>query len=538
MKRFLYILMVALMALTTLSCNKEKEKEYQYNIMTGGVKDITKTSAILCGGIEYYHLVGGNKVLFSDWDKFEFDEVGFYLSKTEEVDPSTSTRLISDGEGDYEFPYNFSVKATGLDPGTVYYYIAFLKVSSGEIIDNEGAGSFTTKELPVDDLTLDPDSATMEVGETLTITPSFTPSNASNKTLKWYSSQTRVATVENGVVTAHAPGDADISAWTQDGSDIVKRCQITVNPPRLVQTLVLDPVSARLAVNETLTITATVTPSDATYKELEWSSSRPDIAMVEKGVVKALAPGGAIISAKTLDGSNIETTCTVNVKAPYTANGVDLGLGVLWGDRNLGANTPEDFGEYFAWGETETKDKFTQFNYSLSPLKSNGAPYLIAYCPVNKSSEWNYEAKPDGPDGLTQLLPEHDAASVLLKGKWRMPTLDEMLTLLALHDDSEHYVWENWSKAVGADGKEVLDLNGNIIYGIRITQKSTGHSIFLPAAGSNGGDQAGSWGAYWTSSLYVNQPWYAWHLGLGPGGADKDCRLRYAGFSIRPVCDK
>jgi hypothetical protein len=100
---------------------------------------------------------------------------------------------------------------------------------------------------------------------------------------------------------------------------------------------------------------------------------------------------------------------------PSKAQAVDLGLSVKWASCNVGATFPEDFGDYFAWGEAETKEEFDTFdgNYKWGNLDHGDPP--IKY---------------NLTDGLTTLLPEDDAAQVHWGGKWRMPSLDEIQELV------------------------------------------------------------------------------------------------------------
>ena len=215
---------------------------------------------------------------------------------------------------------------------------------------------------------------------------------------------------------------------------------------------------------------------------------------------------------------------------------VDIGLVVdgktiKWASFNLGASKEYEYGNYYAWGETEAKDVYSHTNYKHA-IAVGDQFKLIAYCPKDLVDYWDSSIKPDGPDGVLQLLPSDDAANVHLGGKWRLPTKEEFQALLELKNDTEHYEWEKWA-AVNAGGKEV--------YGLKITQKSTGNSIFFPAAGScNGsdiGDGAGVEGEYWASSLDVNFPIASYDLIFDANGAYYFGGHRYCGLSIRPVSE-
>lgn len=229
---------------------------------------------------------------------------------------------------------------------------------------------------------------------------------------------------------------------------------------------------------------------------------------------------------------------------------VDLGLasGVKWASFNLGASKDYEYGDYYAWGETQT------YYSSLDPLtwrdgKSDGYGWnvyswcngagnkLTKYCPKDKSTYWDVTGK--DPDGEVKLLPSDDVAHVKLGGKWRMPTLDDIDELLALKTN-EDYNWEKWALAKDANGNEVKDEWGNVVRGIRITRKSTGAALFLPAAGYNGasvGMRAGSWGDYWSSSLSTAYPEYAYDLLFDSADSDWNSSGRYFGLTVRPVSE-
>ena len=172
---------------------------------------------------------------------------------------------------------------------------------------------------------------------------------------------------------------------------------------------------------------------------------------------------------------------------------VDLGLpsGLLWATRNVGADTPEDYGDYFAWGETQPKDTYDWSNYQYS----NGGyfnndvfiPYLTKYC---NNSNYGYNGF---TDNLTTLLPEDDAATANWGNDWRMPTKEEWDELW---DNTTH----TWTIQNGVNGTLFIASNGN--------------SLFLPAAGycttSSSPYSAGTYGYYWSSSLYTSNPSKAW----------------------------
>ena len=189
---------------------------------------------------------------------------------------------------------------------------------------------------------------------------------------------------------------------------------------------------------------------------------------------------------------------------------VDLGLpsGLLWATCNVGATSPEDYGDYFAWGETTTKDEYDWSNYQ----HCNGSnTTMTKYCT-------NADYGNNGfVDNLTVLFPEDDAATANWGGNWRMPTNAEWEELY----NNTTVVWTTQN---GVNGHLFTATNGN--------------SIFLPAAGycSNGSlNDAGSYGYYWSSSLNTGYPSSAWCFYFNSGNYFMINYYRYFGRSVRPV---
>lgn len=196
-----------------------------------------------------------------------------------------------------------------------------------------------------------------------------------------------------------------------------------------------------------------------------------------------------------------------------TENGygyVDLGLSVKWATCNVGANNPEDYGDYFAWGETTTKSTYSWSTYKYC---NGSSSTLTKYC--NNSSYGNNGFT----DNKTQLELSDDAARANWGGAWRMPTDAEWTELY------EQCTW-TWTTQKGMNGYKVMS-------------KSNGNSIFLPAAGCRYDsllDDAGRFGDYWSSSLYADYPNDAWYVYFDFGNVSRDGSYRYDGQSVRPVC--
>ena len=171
-------------------------------------------------------------------------------------------------------------------------------------------------------ITLSQNNASLHVGETVTLTATVTPDNTTNKAVTWKSSNTSVATVENGKITAVALGEATITATTADGTNLSASCKVTVEPTK-VTSITLSKNTASLHVGETVTLTATVKPDDATDKTVTWKSSNDAVATVDNGKVTAVALGEATITATTADGTNLTATCAITVN-PIKAASITL----------------------------------------------------------------------------------------------------------------------------------------------------------------------------------------------------------------------
>lgn len=166
---------------------------------------------------------------------------------------------------------------------------------------------------PVQSVGLNKTELALEVGKTGTLEAKVEPSDATNKNVTWSSSNSEVATVDNGVVTAVSAGTAIITVTTEDGAKTAT-CKVTVNAPQTVPVtgVTLDKTSLDLKTGDNTTLTATVNPESATNKDVTWISDKPEIAAVEGGTVTAKAAGTAIIAVTTVDGGKI-ATCKVTV---------------------------------------------------------------------------------------------------------------------------------------------------------------------------------------------------------------------------------
>ena len=198
---------------------------------------------------------------------------------------------------------------------------------------------------------------------------------------------------------------------------------------------------------------------------------------------------------------------------------VDLGLpsGTLWATCNVGADNPEDYGLYFAWGETtgytsDTSDGHS-YNWANYQWCNGSSSTFTKYC---YNSSYGYDGF---TDTLTELEPEDDAAYVNWGSEWRMPSYDQIQELL-----NSSYTTTTWTTVNGVNGRLVTGSNGN--------------SIFLPAEGYRNEASlynAGSGGSYWSRTLYASDPSYVCYLSFNSSGIYTGRSSRYYGRSVRPV---
>ena len=203
---------------------------------------------------------------------------------------------------------------------------------------------------------------------------------------------------------------------------------------------------------------------------------------------------------------------------------VDLGLpsGLRWATCNVGAETPEDYGDFFSWGETQPKNCYSEFSYIYYHIlwgeEEDYSISLTKYC-----TDSNYGLT----DNQTVLLPEDDAARANWGVGWRMPTKEEWQELY----ENTTCIWTTWN---GVRGRLFTSTNGN--------------SIFLPAAGYRDdydydwGDEgcenlvySGSYGGYWSSSLRAVTPFYASGFYFNSGNYAMGNYYRHNGRSVRAV---
>ncbi len=219
------------------------------------------------------------------------------------------------------------------------------------------------------------------------------------------------------------------------------------------------------------------------------------------GAIPAITDNGYLTS-----GIDVTVITKVNPGDEGYHFSVDLGLpsGLLWATCNVGADSPEEYGDYFAWGETHPKVYYGWDNYQ------HGYNYsLTKYCSISGYGNNGFT------DNLTTLLPEDDAATANWGPVWRMPTMEEF-------EELYNNTTVTWTTQNGVNG--------------RLFTASNGNSLFLPNAGARGETKDYvDCGCYWSSSLSTDFPNCAWYFEFS-----SDCHIwdyvRYYGFTVRPVC--
>ena len=257
---------------------------------------------------------------------------------------------------------------------------------------------------------------------------------------------------------------------------------------------------------QTALITATVTPENATDKRVLWKSSDESVAKVSNGVVESVKEGTATITATTYAGGFVASCAVSFPKVEVDSRAVDMygssDKTIYWSSVNFGAENPQDFGSFLAWGELDPKSEYNWGSYMVK---------LIGWCGTDK-------------DPLKGIASISNTANDVVKAKWgegwRMPTAAEVYRLISAN------TW-TWTSNEG-------------VYGYNVENPTSGKSIFLPVGGYY--DDAkhaheGAKGRYWTATA-GDAVYNAYSLDFNSDEYTLDQHARNLGFVIRPVLDK
>lgn len=358
---------------------------------------------------------------------------------------------------------NSAGKVTAVAQGT-----AVIKATAKDN-SNQSASCTITVKKHITGITLDYTSLTLYTGKTQQLKATVQPSNADVNSISWTSSNSNVATVSSsGVVEGIREGTATITASANDGSGVKATCKVTV--VLSVSDIIFNSENLGLVEGDVVTLNYSISPSNAYNKAVTWTSSNTSIVTVNSnGKITALKKGKATITAVAQDGSGAYGTCFIIVSRKCPSNAVDLGLTnkdgykVYWAKCNVGASSPEGIGNYYAWGETETKSTFSKETY-----------------------KWYQNSKYVNPGGLSDISrSEYDVAHVKMGSEWHLPNLDDQQTL------NNGCTWVKTT------------LNG--VVGLKGTGPN-GNTIFFPYTGyknKNGLTNENFSGFYWES-------WQGW----------------------------
>jgi len=418
-------------------------------------------------------------------------------------------------------------------------------------------------------MTINKTQAALVVGESLTLNSTVLPSNAFPRTPTWTTSNPAVATVSGGMVTAVGIGECDIVAACLDKEAV---CHVTVTEIQVQITLdkheakVLPnhiiTITPSMSPHET---TLKVTSSNPAVAAARLVGGIVQVVGLTEGTTTVLVasedglaiPDACLVTVYTELGDvnadgfvNIgDVTSLINYLLSNDSAGynvaqadtnrddkisigdvtglinyllsgawpwwepdyVDLGLpsGTLWATCNVGADSPEDYGDYFAWGETEPKEVYSWETYKWC---NGSSSTLTKYC---TDSSYGYNGF---VDNKTELDPEDDAAYVNWGPSWRMPSLEQIQEL----DDK--CTW-TWTQRNGVNGTLVTGPNGN--------------TLFLPAAGYRSDESLYDAGAdvfYWSRTLDASSPSGAVGLSFNTGiWGGWNYFYRDGGFTVRAV---
>ena len=339
----------------------------------------------------------------------------------------------------------------------------------------------TTPEEPAEEalesLSLSKKNLELEEGASATLTAKYMPSNTTDKSTTWESSDESVAKVSpKGKVTAVSAGNAAITAIS---SGMTAYCNVTVTPK---------------------STTTTPTPTTSTSTNDKPSADATTTPVADK-------PSGDATTTPVADKPSATSTSGKENGHEW----VDLGLSVKWATMNVGATSPEGYGSYFAWGETSPK---SEYNWKNMKYRTEGDDYDNV-----KFSKYVVDGRYGPVDNKTRLELSDDAARANWGGSWRMPTLNEIKEL-------QDNCTRAWTTQNGVEG-------------YKVTSKKNGNSIFLPAAGYRWDDNlnsAGSYGSYWSSTLYPSSGRSSCSLYFGSGDWGWNSYFRCNGLSVRAVC--
>ena len=313
--------------------------------------------------------------------------------------------------------------------------------------------NYTQQEIAVESVALDKTDLTLETGsDSVKLTATVAPENATNKSVIWTSSDSSVASVDqDGNVKALKAGTATITATTEDGSKTAS-CKVTVKDSVIAATGVkLSETSLNLNKDESRTLTATVEPANATNKKVTWTSSNEKIARVDQnGTIKALAAGTAEITVTTEDGSHT-AKCTVNVtehQTTVTVTDVKLdksSLELKKGEKGALTATvlPEDAtNKSVTWTSSDEKVATVDQNGNVKAVSEGTADITVTTADGSKKATCKVVVK--DPTVSVENVKLNESSLTLRKDDSKILTA----TVLPQNATNKNVTWESTDKTV------------------------------------------------------------------------------------------
>ena len=365
----------------------------------------------------------------------------------------------------------------------------------------EGACDLTVVATPVNPtgVTMSPNTLTLTVGGTYPMVVSIQPSNATNKAVHWASNNINVAVVnDNGLISAVSQGSARITATTVVGS-YEAFCNVTVEPAPTIRVdrITLDRDNMTLTTGDTGRLTHTISPANATNKDVRWLSDNESVATVTGGVVTAVRAGSANIAVETVDGGH-RASCQVRVVGPgganvYAAGNSSNGPARLWTNQvpqGLGNNRiaksvfVSDNGNVYVAGNTDS-------SYPTVFLWKDGAEQNLGSGVANSVYVSGNDVYVAGYEGSNAVLWKNGARNTLGAGRAFSVVVSGNDVYVAGYTGSYNYravVWKNSAaNDLGAGIARSVFVSGNVVY----------------AAGDNGASSS-PYGILWENGVARN----------------------------------
>lgn len=403
-----------------------------------------------------------------------------------------------------------------------YYLESMVGVTLGDI----GFGYFPTSVVQPTKITLNTSAVTMTAGTKYTLKATITPSDATNKTVYWSSSNPSVAGMQNGgVINAKAAGTCTITAKTANG--LTATCKVTVKAKTVAATgISLNPTSMTITAGNTKKIYANITPSNATIKSVLWSSSNPSVAgMKNGGVLVAKKAGTCTITGKTVNGK--AATCKVTVKAKtVAATGISLNPTSM---TITAGNTKKIYANITPSNATSKSVLWSSSNPSVAGMKSGGV--LVAKkagtCTITGKTvngkaatcKVTVKAKSNAPTGVKI---NYSALTMTAGTKF---TLKATVTPSNAKNKTVYWSSSNTSVAgMGNGGVVNAKKAGTCTITAKTTNGKTATCKITVKAKSSGGSSSSSGYSYHLANnkLLVN-----YIRSLSTSGTNKDVRVRH-----------